>query len=119
MTSTSLTPIMLSVPPVCGLPVPGFSPACPLVVVADDVCDDDGVLFVLLGELLHAAASTVTATALATAPTARKRKCLTTLLLLLRISAKIIREVRPPGTCRAVAPCATTAGRSPLGHAEP
>jgi hypothetical protein len=40
------------------------------------------VLPLLLDELLHAAASMVTATALATAPTARKRKCLTTLLLL-------------------------------------
>jgi hypothetical protein len=40
------------------------------------------VLPLLLDELLHAAASTVTATAPATAPKARKRKCLTTLLLL-------------------------------------
>jgi hypothetical protein len=75
-------PIMFSVPPDLGVPVPGLSawkpatwPGCAGGVIVLP-------LLLLLDELLHAAASMVTATALATAPTARKRKCLTTLLLL-------------------------------------
>jgi len=83
---------MLRVPPVLGVPVPGLTAWNP-----DPVCDvddvDDGAGPPVLDELLHAAASTVTATALTTAPKARKRKCLTTLLPPLRIcSAKVIRE---------------------------
>jgi hypothetical protein len=96
MTLTSLTPTSLSVPPDFGAPVPGFSPWLAESVVdadADDDADDDGPVELLLvdGELLHAAASTVRATAVA-APTARKRKCLTTQLLL----QNLLGEGRPP-----------------------
>jgi hypothetical protein len=61
---------------------------------ADDA-DDDGPAEPLLvdGELLHAAATTVTVTATAVvAPMARQRMCLTTLLLLKIYSAKIVRR---------------------------
>jgi hypothetical protein len=83
---TSLTPTSLSVPPYFGAPVPGliaWKPAVVPVPVPVPVDDDDGPGWPLvLDELLHAAASTVRATAPATAPAVRKRKCLTTLLLL-------------------------------------
>jgi hypothetical protein len=59
----------------------------------DDEDEADGPAEPLLldGELLHAAASTATVTAV-TAPMARERKCLTTLLLLKIYSAKIVRR---------------------------
>jgi len=91
MTLTSLTPTSLSVPPYFGVPVPGLSPA---LTESDDDGDpdDEGAAELLLdGELLHAAASTVRATAVV-APMARERKCLTTLLLLKICPAKIVRR---------------------------
>jgi hypothetical protein len=77
MWATSLMPISFSVPPYFG--VPGFSPllADPAAAGADPL----PLLVLLAPELLQAAASTVTATAVA-APTAFSRKCFATLFLL-------------------------------------
>jgi hypothetical protein len=107
MTLTSLTPTSLSVPPYFGAPVPGFNPwLTDDGDDDDDDDDDDGVAELPLDvELLHAAASTATATAV-TAPMARKRKCLTTLLLLKIYSAKIVRR-------------GNTGGDPPLGADSP
>jgi hypothetical protein len=92
MNSTSLTPTSLSVPPYFGEPLPGLSAWAPPVRDEDDDADVDGPAEPPLdGELLHAAASTVRATAVA-APTARERMCLTTLLLL----KNLLGEGRPP-----------------------
>jgi hypothetical protein len=102
MNSTSLTPTSLSVPPDFGAPVPGFSalPSAPPVDPVDDEgeVDDPDEPPLLDGELLHAAASTVTPTA-ATAPMALafRRKCLTTLLLLKIYSAKIVHRAQTAG----------------------
>jgi hypothetical protein len=84
MTLTSLTPTSFSVPPYFGDPVPGFSAWLPPVGAdAPDVDDAVGPVEPPLdAELLHAAASTVTATAVVVAPMARRRMCLTTLVLL-------------------------------------
>ena len=64
MTSTSLMPTMLSVPPDWGAPVPGLSPCQPGATVCVAVCPPPP----LVVELLQAAASMVKATAHTTAP---------------------------------------------------
>src|ERR1700759_1928927 len=70
MTTTSLMPTMLSVPPYWGAPVPGFSP-CQPGASACVVCPE------LLVDDVQAAARRVRATAPTMAPYARGRKCLT------------------------------------------
>src|ERR1700722_16424810 len=85
MTLTSLTPTSFRVPPYFGDPVPGFSAWLPPVgAFGPDVDDAVGPVEPPLDvELLHApAVSTVTATAGVVAPMARRRKCLTPLVLL-------------------------------------
>src|SRR6476619_1203652 len=72
-------PIMLSVPPRWGAPVPGLSPCQPAVSCCGPVVLEPEPL---VDELLHAAASMVRATAPVTMAKARGRKCLTTLFLL-------------------------------------
>src|SRR5215475_7394554 len=72
-------PIMLSVPPFWGAPVPGLSPCQPAVSCCGPVVLEPEPL---VDELLHAAASMVRATAPVTMAKARGRKCLTTLFLL-------------------------------------
>src|ERR1700761_9240956 len=83
MNSTSLTPISLSVPPVTG--VPGLT--APPVAAPDAAAVEPDVeppVPLLEAELLHAAASRVTATA-AAAPTACSLRCFTTLILLIAL----------------------------------
>src|SRR6202035_4388818 len=92
MNSTSLTPTSLSVPPDFG--VPGLSAWLPPVRDDDADADVDGPPEPPLDvELLHAAASTVRATTAVAAPMARNRKCLTTLLLLQNLPAKVVRRM--------------------------
>jgi hypothetical protein len=91
---------MFSVPPVFG--VPGFSAWKPFETVEPEPFPLPVPLGVLLGvELLHAAASTVTATALTMAPSARKRKCLTTCAPPKDLLGEVIREENRQATCRA------------------
>jgi hypothetical protein len=80
---TSLTPTSLSVPPFTGVPPALTAPPVAEPDAALDAVDDgaDPLPLLVDPELLHAAASKVTATADA-APTACSRKCLATLFLL-------------------------------------
>src|SRR5579864_511270 len=119
MWSTSLTPIILSVPPVCGVPLPGFTAWKPGWIPLPDAGAVEPpppppVVVLLLLEL-HAAPSSDSATAPATAPKACGRKRLVTLLLLF---LSLLGE----GRSRKVEPCGTPPRRSMLatcdGHGQ-